>query len=108
VESDASSLLGSDDPNSLSIDSLLTDEDMIEQFGLAGGRDELARIVIEGALAKEKMISCNIRLVVSIAKKWCQRSPAGVTGGISQYAGSWDTVSFSAEFTCSDVLFPCD
>jgi hypothetical protein len=96
----------SDDPNSLSIDSLLTDEDIIEQFGLAGGRDELARIVIEGALAKEKMISCNIRLVVSIAKKWCQRSPAGYNGGLKQYAGSWDTVSFSAEFRCSDVLFP--
>jgi DNA-directed RNA polymerase sigma subunit (sigma70/sigma32) len=101
MESDASSLLGSDY-------SSLTDEEVMEQFGLAGGRDELARIVVEGALAKEKMISCNIRLVVSIAKKWCQRSPAGLTGGLSQYAGSFDTVSFSAELRCSNVLFLCN
>eukprot|EP00980_Cylindrotheca_fusiformis_P016522 scaffold4949_cov134-Cylindrotheca_fusiformis.AAC.1 len=79
---------GGVDPYSLSVESLLTDEEMVEEFGLAGGRDELARILVEGALAKERMISCNIRLVVSIAKKWCQRSPMGGMGK-AQYTGSW-------------------
>lgn len=91
VEPDDAVLLGGEDSNLLSVESLLTEEEVVEQFGLAGGRDELAKIIVEGALAKEKMISCNVRLVVSIAKRWCQRSSAK---GAAQYTGSWDVVSF--------------
>ena len=63
-------------PTSHSIlnDHLLTDRDIVEVIGVAGGRTELYRILLEGALARDKLIRSNIRLVVSIAKKWAQQS----------------------------------
>jgi hypothetical protein len=97
-----------DDTNALSVDSLLTDEDVIEKFGFSGGRDEMARILVDGALAKEKMISCNIRLVVSIAKKWCLRSTMGDGNNVqsisSLYAGSWSRVSNPLTFFVNVIL----
>lgn len=39
-----------------------------------GGREKVSQILIEGAIAREKMISSNIRLVLSVAKKWCKNS----------------------------------
>jgi DNA-directed RNA polymerase sigma subunit (sigma70/sigma32) len=50
------------------LDVLLTEEDIIQKLGIPGGRDELTRTLIYGSLARDKMISSNIRLVVSIAK----------------------------------------
>lgn len=73
-----------------SIDEILTEEDVVEELGIKGGRDELARIILDGALAKEKLISSNLRLVLSIAKTWCQRSSS--FSGAAQYTGSWDRV----------------
>jgi len=75
----------------LSIDEILTDEDIMADLGIPGGRDELAHIVVNGALAKEKLMSRNVRLVLSIAKTWCQRTSA--FSGASQYTGSWDRPS---------------
>jgi len=74
----------------LSIDNLLTEEDVVMELAIPGGRDELARIILDGALAREKLISSNVRLVLSIARTWCQRSSA--FSGASQYTGSWDRV----------------
>ena len=76
------------------VDICLTEEDIVETLGIPGGRDELTRILIYGSLARDKLISCNIRLVVSIAKKWFHQS-ALVSGEgndnrlTTLYAGSW-------------------
>jgi len=49
---------------------LLTEREIKEELGVEGGRKELAKILISGALAKQQMIRSNVRLVTSIARKW--------------------------------------
>lgn len=66
---------------------LLTDEDIKSKLGIVGGRDEVSRILIEGAMAREKLISSNIRLVLGIARKWCQTTNGRNSATI--YNGSW-------------------
>lgn len=53
-------------------DSMLTDSEITNSLGMT--RSELRRILIDGALARDKLVTCNIRLVVSIAKKWSKQS----------------------------------
>ena len=83
------------DDSFLPDDLVLTEQDIIETLGIPGGRDELTRILIHGALARDKIISSNIRLVVSIAKKWFHQSnsnPGEMANDsrlASMYAGSW-------------------
>jgi len=48
----------------------LTEREITEVLGIEGGREELAQIMIQGALAKQHLIKSNVRLVTSIAKKW--------------------------------------
>ena len=55
-------------------DSLLSDDDIIFGLDLSGGRDELRQILLNGALARDELIRCNVKLVVSIAKKWARNS----------------------------------
>ena len=73
---------------SSSEESALTDQE-ISSLGVAGGRDELYKILLEGALARDKMIRSNIRLVVSIAKKWARFT----SGGGDNSQGSSDSKS---------------
>jgi len=49
---------------------LLTEREIEEELGVKGGREKLAQILIQGALAKQQMIKSNVRLVTSIARKW--------------------------------------
>jgi RNA polymerase sigma factor (sigma-70 family) len=71
-------------------DIALSDQEIREHLGIDGGHKELSKILVEGALAKEQMIKCNIRLVMNIARKWMTRSNIG---GDSNKAyvlmGSW-------------------
>ena len=53
-------------------DSMLTDSEITNSLGMT--RSDLRRILIDGALARDKLVTCNIRLVVSIAKKWSKQS----------------------------------
>ena len=55
-------------------DRLLTDDDIVRGLGLPGGRAELQRILLEGAFARDRLIRNNVRLVVSIAKRWARQS----------------------------------
>jgi len=68
------SISGNDDSAQLSstLDSirLLTERDIQEELGIEGGRTALAKVMIEGALAKQELIKSNVRLVKSIAQKW--------------------------------------
>ncbi|KAG7350520.1 RNA polymerase sigma factor, cyanobacterial RpoD-like family protein [Nitzschia inconspicua] len=62
------------------VDITLTNEEIQEELGLPGGRDELIRILVEGSLAKERLIKSNIRLVISISRKWLLRSATSGEG----------------------------
>lgn len=73
---------------------MLTETDIVEELGIAGGRKELTKILLDGDLARDTMISSNVRLVVSIAKKWCLKGSANSANPGDQrlksiYAGSW-------------------
>jgi RNA polymerase sigma factor (sigma-70 family) len=79
-------------------DRLLTEEYIVHTLKVEGGRAELYHIFMEGALARDKMIRSNIRLVVSIAKKWARQSSRGLGNQNdhrlqSVYAGSWNRPS---------------
>jgi len=67
---------------------VLSDDDL----NRLGGRERISQVLVEGAVAREKLISCNIRLVLSVAKKWCKNSLQS-TGASDQsaviYGGSW-------------------
>jgi DNA-directed RNA polymerase sigma subunit (sigma70/sigma32) len=67
----------------------LTEDEIINDLGIDGGSSELTSILIKGALAKQKMIKSNIRLVTSISKKWFRNAPNN--GEQNFYAGSWTT-----------------
>jgi len=75
----------------------LTEEDINHHLKLEGGHVELHRILLDGAEARNKLMRYNIRLVVSIAKKWFGRSfAAGNAEGAtlqSLYLGGWDRPS---------------
>jgi len=53
-------------------DSLLTDSEITASLGVT--RSELRRLLLDGALARDQLITCNIKLVVSIAKKWSKQT----------------------------------
>eukprot|EP00548_Thalassiothrix_antarctica_P005717 CAMPEP_0194141012 /NCGR_PEP_ID=MMETSP0152-20130528/10498_1 /TAXON_ID=1049557 /ORGANISM="Thalassiothrix antarctica, Strain L6-D1" /LENGTH=631 /DNA_ID=CAMNT_0038839499 /DNA_START=164 /DNA_END=2059 /DNA_ORIENTATION=- len=48
----------------------LSEEDIASKIQIPGGKTELKRTFVRGALAKNELIRCNIKLVVSIAKNW--------------------------------------
>ena len=80
----------------------LTDEDVTQVLEIRGGKKEIRAILSQGAEARSVLMRSNIRLVVSIAKKWMRGSAGG--GGASSsgpslqlmrdlYAGGWDRPS---------------
>lgn len=78
----------SDDPT---MHVVLTESDIRDRLRIPGGRKELNKILIGGAMAREKLISSNIGLVMSIARKWCRQSAAfsGEQAMSSVYKGGW-------------------
>lgn len=76
---------------------LLTDEDVITKLNVPGGKEELSNILLLGAEARTTLMRSNIRLVVSISKKWMGRSfAAGNKEGarsVNLYSGGWDRPS---------------
>ena len=76
---------------------LITDEDVITKLNVPGGKEELSRILFLGAEARTTLMRSNIRLVVSISKKWMGRSfAAGNKEGarsVNLYSGGWDRPS---------------
>lgn len=69
-EASASSQLG----DTLNTIQMLTEREIKDELGVDGGRKELTKILIQGAVAKQQMIKSNVRLVTSIAKKWMSSS----------------------------------
>ena len=78
-----------------SIDSdlkLLSDHEVQTVLKIKGGKLELRHLLHEGAKARNKLMRSNIRLVVSIGKKWMGGNKD--SGGIAdRYNGSWDRPS---------------
>lgn len=77
--------------------SLLTDDDILNKLKIQGGREELKRQIHLGAEARTTLMQSNIRLVVSISKKWIGKSYAagGKEGAVmaNLYNGGWDRPS---------------
>jgi RNA polymerase sigma factor (sigma-70 family) len=73
---------------------LLTDQDVAAFLNIAGGKTELHSILVDGALARETLIRSNVKLVVSIAKRWAQQAARG-SGETARaiYAGGRDRPS---------------
>ena len=74
----------------------LSNQDVGERLGVAGGKDEARTIIREGAEARQEMMRCNIKLVVSIAKKWIKGNPEARAANRSLrdlYDGGWDRPS---------------
>jgi RNA polymerase sigma factor (sigma-70 family) len=76
---------------------MLTDYDISEKLKVKGGRKELKRLIHLGAKARTTLMKSNIRLVVSISKKWIGKDYAssGKEGSIAVnlYNGGWDRPS---------------
>lgn len=73
---------------------LLTDQDVAAFLNIPGGRTELHSILVDGALARETLIRSNVKLVVSIAKRWALQAARG-SGETARavYAGGRDRPS---------------
>jgi len=71
----------------------LPNYDFNTEMNIAGGRREVLEILYDGVKAREVLMTCNIRLVVSIAKKWMKGSAYANSGeGVymsSLYEGGW-------------------
>jgi len=78
-----------------SVSSWLTDDDVRSALDLPGGRAELKRILMEGALARQKLINSNIKLVRNIAVKWVGETaarPNSLVNAYSAYSSNRPTV----------------
>ncbi|KAL7560567.1 hypothetical protein ACA910_001433 [Epithemia clementina (nom. ined.)] len=101
-----SGFLADDDDRNAASGFDLTDAEIQRGLGVSGGKAELQSILLQGAMARDALIRNNIRLVVSIAKKWAKQQHASQSGGNnsqgntnglatlqSMYQGSWDRPS---------------
>eukprot|EP00555_Chaetoceros_dichaeta_P010487 CAMPEP_0198255196 /NCGR_PEP_ID=MMETSP1447-20131203/5371_1 /TAXON_ID=420782 /ORGANISM="Chaetoceros dichaeta, Strain CCMP1751" /LENGTH=447 /DNA_ID=CAMNT_0043941511 /DNA_START=396 /DNA_END=1739 /DNA_ORIENTATION=- len=75
----------------------LPNYDFGTEMNIPGGRKEVLEILYDGVKARDVLMTSNIRLVVSIAKKWMNRSAYANSGeGVymsSLYEGGWDRPS---------------
>lgn len=75
----------------------LSNEEVVEILGVGGGKSEVRTTLRMGAEARRELMKCNIRLVVSIAKKWIKGSPTQLANGSGNlrelYEGGWDRPS---------------
>ena len=76
---------------------LLSDDDVQTRMNIKGGKEELRTILFLGSEARTTLMRNNLRLVVSISKKWMGRSFAAGNGDgartINLYSGGWDRPS---------------
>jgi RNA polymerase primary sigma factor len=96
LPTDPKSILGTTSYLADSLDlHLLTNID-VKSVGIVGGFEELEAILLEASLARQLLISSNIRLVVSIAKKWAKQTARESYASASLsavYGGGWDRPS---------------
>eukprot|EP00558_Chaetoceros_sp_UNC1202_P011563 CAMPEP_0197241848 /NCGR_PEP_ID=MMETSP1429-20130617/7770_1 /TAXON_ID=49237 /ORGANISM="Chaetoceros sp., Strain UNC1202" /LENGTH=330 /DNA_ID=CAMNT_0042701757 /DNA_START=90 /DNA_END=1082 /DNA_ORIENTATION=+ len=72
---------------------ILSERDVVADMSIEGGKEELRTTLMLGAEARTTLMRSNIRLVVSISKKWMARSFAAGNGEGSKtsnlYNGGW-------------------
>jgi len=73
----------------------LPEYDFGTEMGIEGGRREVLDILYDGVKARDVLMTSNIRLVVSIAKKWMNNSAFanGEESKANLYSGGWDRPS---------------
>jgi len=75
----------------------LSNEEVRKILGVEGGKDVVRTKLQMGAEARQELMTCNIRLVVSIAKKWIRGNPTQMKNGSGNlrelYEGGWDRPS---------------
>lgn len=76
----------------------LSHEDIVNGLLMEGGMEELLSILHSGTQARRKLVSCNLKLVTSIARTWMRRAYSNSnSNNHSQKAvfqsGSWDLPS---------------
>jgi RNA polymerase sigma factor (sigma-70 family) len=73
---------------------LLEEEEIVRCLQLSGGKEQLGRILLAGAEARDVLMRSNIRLVISISKKWMNRNYAAFNSEGAKltdlYRGGWD------------------
>ena len=73
---------------------LLSEEEIIQQLELPGGKKQLTKLLLEGSKARDYLMRSNIRLVVNISKKWMNRNYAAFNSDgatlTDLYNGGWD------------------
>ena len=76
--------------------SSLTDEEIINVLLLSGGRSEMLAILQKAKEARQTLITCNIKLVASIAKTWINRSKnnRNSVAQVYSFVGGWDLPSY--------------
>ena len=75
----------------------LTDSEIVQRLQISGGRIELLRILHSGSEARTELMRSNIRLVVSIAKKWIRKGIGHTHTNnnlMALYDGGWDRPGF--------------
>jgi len=74
----------------------LSDVEVSKLLKIKGGQEELRMVLKEGHEARNELIRKNVRLVVSIAQKWCKISSSGAGSThtyAAVYAGDWQRPS---------------
>lgn len=76
--------------------SSLTDEEIINVLLLSGGRSEMLAILQKAKEARQTLITCNVKLVASIAKTWINRSKnnRNSIAQVYSFVGGWDVPSY--------------
>lgn len=75
----------------------LSEDEIIHQLQLPGGRAQMMDILLEAREARQALITSNVKLVASIAKKWVNmsRKKSSITGQIyGAIGGGWDIPSY--------------
>ena len=58
----------------------LDEGDITNELQIAGGKKEVLQILMDGVTAKQTLVSCNIKLVTSIARSWMRRTILSFNG----------------------------
>jgi RNA polymerase sigma factor (sigma-70 family) len=70
---------------------ILTDDELVAHLNMT--RMQVQSVLLEGTVARDTLITSNVRLVVNIAKKWANQAGRGADSLTSVYRGSWDRPS---------------
>lgn len=85
------------DPSLVDVIASFTDDEIMGDLSVSGGRTELLRVLEDGVSARRALVACNLKLVTSIARSWMRRAVSS-SGNAARHTavyrvGSWDLPS---------------